>query len=301
MAFVVTGISAYTDQLSQDLVKAAVLTGRTMEKATIIPGVKYKTALNLLTNTVTVNAATCGWSPTGSVAFTQRDLTATALEVKETLCLKTLEQYWLGAKMKPGTPKDADLGQLLAESYVEKIKVQNELNLWQGNASASAYTKFDGFLKILSGSGTVATGALTTGHTVANIIQTVTSMSNAVPEDIQDRDDLTLFMSYANYNLYTSALMQANLYSYNGDEGLEHETRIPGKNITVSATKGLTGRPQMVLTYNANLVVGTDLLNEEEMFDIWYSKDNDEVRVNIHWKLGAQVYFPAHAVINFTT
>ncbi len=300
MAFVVSGISAYTDQLSQELVKQLIMTGRTMQKATIIPGVKYKTALNEVANTVTINAASCGWAPTGSVAFSQRELTATALEVKDALCPKTLEQYWMGQMMKPGTAQEVDLGQVLAASYIDKIKEQNELNMWQGNASASAYTKFDGFLKILSGSGTVATGALNTGHTVANIMGSVASMSYYVPDDIKDREDLTLFMSYANFDLYSSALIAANLYNYSGDAGTAHEVKIPGKNILVSATKGLSGSGKMVLTYNANLVVGTDLLNEEEIFNIWYSKDNDEVRVNIQWKLGVQVYFPTHAVINYT-
>jgi len=55
----------------------------------------------------------------------------------------------------------------------------------------------------------------------------------------------------------------------------------------------------MLLTYGANLVVGTDLLNEEEKFDIFYSRDNDEVRVNIQWKIGTQIYFPEYVVVNY--
>lgn len=302
MAFNVSGISVYTDQTSQELIKKAIGSGRTLTKVSIVPGVKYKEALTILENTVTINGATCGFSPTGSVAFNQRIIAVTALELKDTVCPKILETMWMGQLMSPGAAKDIELGQIFADSYVEKIKVANEMNMWQGNASASAYTNFDGWVKLMepTAAGRVtATGALATGHDQTNIIGTVASMSAAIPEDIQDREDLTLFMSYANYDSYTSALIDKNLYNYNIENAMNHETKIPGKNVLVSATKGLSGTGRMILTYNKNLVVGTDMLNEDEKFDIWYSKDNDEVRVNIQWKLGVQVYFPSYVVCNW--
>ena len=67
----------------------------------------------------------------------------------------------------------------------------------------------------------------------------------------------------------------------------------------MKATKGLTGTNYIFGTYAENMVVSTDLTNEEEKFDIWYSQDNDEVRVNIQWKIGVQIYFPQFVVTNF--
>jgi len=302
MAFNVSAISAYTNETAQDLVKKAVLTGRTMELVSVVPGIKYKEALNILTNTPTIAAASCGFTPAGSVAFKQRDITVTALEVKEALCQKTLEQYWMGQLMKPGAPTDMELGPVLADSYVEKIKEANEMNIWQGIAgsTATSYNEFDGFLQILGAEVTaVGVTAAAAPHTSSDIVAHVDAMVAAVPEDILDRDDLILFMSYANYNLYTAALRTANLFHYNGAVGADYTCVIPGTNIKAVATKGLSGSGSFVLTYGANLVIGTDLLNEEEKFDIFYSRDNDEVRVNIQWKIGCQVYWPEFCVINF--
>jgi len=301
MAFVVSGIGVYTDQTSQELVKKLLLTGRTMEQITVIPGIKYKEALNLLTNTVTIGAATCGFSPNGSVAFTQRDIAVTAMEVKDTLCPKTLEKYWMGQMMKPGAAQDTELGQILAESYIEKIKLANEFELWQGDiASGATYNQIDGFLYLLKTNAVSAVRVTAqTGHTASDIVAHVNDMVANIPEDILAAENLTLFMSYANYMLYTAALRTANMFHYNGENGAGYECFIPGTNVKASATRGLNGSPKFVLTYATNLVAGVDLLNEEEKFEIWYSKDNDEVRVNIQWKLGAQIYFPAYCVVNW--
>ena len=217
MSFNVGSINAYTNQTAQQLVKAAVLTGRTLDYVSVIPGIKYKESLNILTNTVTINAATCTMSgQAGSVAFTQRDITVRALEVKEILCPKTLEQYWLGQLMKPGAPKDMELGPILADSYVEKIKEANEINLWQGvyGATTTSYNKFDGFIQVLGATGTGYIIGATGTHTAANIIAHVNLMVAAVPEQVLDKPDLKLFMSYAVYNLYTAALRTANLYLF---------------------------------------------------------------------------------------
>jgi hypothetical protein len=38
----------------------------------------------------------------------------------------------------------------------------------------------------------------------------------------------------------------------------------------------------------SNLYVGTDLLSDAEDFKIFYSQDNDEVRLLAKWKIGVQ-------------
>jgi hypothetical protein len=305
MAFNVSSINAYTNETAQQLVKKAVLAGKTMSMVSVVPGIKYKETLNILDNTISVQNATCGFTSKGSVAFKQREIEVTALEVKESLCEKTLEQYFMGQWMKPGSPKDEELGAILADSYVEKIKEYNELNIWKGGIGSPGYGKIDGLISILSDEATRVTVELGSPDimagpfTSANIVSAVDAMVANIPEEILNKSDLTLFMSYANYNLYTAALRTANLYHYKGESGTDFECYIPGTSVKAVATHGLTSTDYMVLTFASNIVVGTDLLDEEEKFDIWYSKDNDEVRVNIQWKIGVEVYFPEHCVCNF--
>ncbi len=301
MAFNVSSISAYVNQTAQQLIKKAVATGKTIDLVTIVPGIKYKETLNILDNTVTVSNATCGFAgQAGAVAFKQREIAVTALEVKEYLCEKTLEQYFMGMWMKAGTPKDEELGAILADSYVEKIKESNELAIWKGSLTTPIFGKFNGFVHTLAAEATrVQVSAITGPFTSSTIIAAIDKMVAAIPEAILMKNDLTLFVSMANYNLYAAALRTANLFHYDGNVGSNFQMTIPGTPVQLIATHGLTGTDYMVLSSAANLVVGTDLLNETEKFDIHYSQDLDQVVVNIQWKLGVQVYFPEFCVCNF--
>lgn len=298
MAFNVSAITKYTDEVSQNLIKKSVMAGKTIDLISVMPGIKYKQTLNILTNTISVQDATCGFTSNGSVAISQREIEVVGLEIKESLCPKTLESYFLGMKMKPGSARELPEQQIIADSYVEKVKEYNEMSLWQGGTHSS-YTKFDGFVQLLAGEVTRVTATSSTTFTASTIIGAVDLFVNSIPEDIIERGDLHLFMSYANFLLYTNALRTANLYQMNVGDNANYIINIPGTDIKVVATKGLSGTGWMVLTYAENLVMGTDLMNEDEKFDIWYSQDNDEVRVNIQWKIGAQVQFPEHCVCNF--
>lgn len=307
MAFNVSSISKYTDEVSQELIKKTILSGDTVDIVSVQPGVKYKQTINILDNTISLQAAACGWNSAGSVAFKQREIEVVSLEIKDSLCQKTLESYFLGMAMKAGTPTENELGPILAESYVEKVKEQVELNIWQGDLSTSPDTyNINGLVKLLSGESTRVTavyGSPNVIHgpfTAANIVGVVNAMVTYIPEDAFAYDDLTLFMSYANYMMYTAALRTANLFHYDGDSAMgAFVTYIPGTTIKVKATRGLTGKADMILTPASNIVVGTDLMDEEEKFNIWYSQDNDEVRVHIAFKLGVQVRFPEMCVCNF--
>lgn len=301
MAFNVSSITQFTNETASKLIKEAVATGKTIDIINLLPGVKYKQTLNILDNTISVQNATCGFTSNGSIAFLQREVEVVSMEIKESLCQKTLESYFLGQSFKAGAPVDNELGLILGESYVEKIKEFNEISMWQGVAGSttSTYNKFDGFITLLGTEATRVIATASTTFTSSTIIAGVDIMVNSIPEDILDRSDLHLFMPYSLYMLYTNALRTANLYQGNVGDNANYVTTVPGTDIKVVATKGFIGTGYMVLTYAENLVFATDLMNEEEKFAIWYSQDNDEVRVNIQWKAGVQVYFPNLIVCNF--
>jgi hypothetical protein len=46
----------------------------------------------------------------------------------------------------------------------------------------------------------------------------------------------------------------------------------------------------------SNLFLGTDLLNEEEKFEIFYAKEADQVRFVSEFKMGVNIAFPDEVV-----
>lgn len=303
MAFNVSSINPFVNETASELITKAVATGKTLDLVTILPGVKYKQKLNFLDGTVSIKPASCGFTSNGSVSFKQREVEVTALEVKEDLCQKTLEQYWMAQAFKPGAPKENELGPVLADHYVKNIKAANEFSIWQGNTAGTPVVgQFDGFIALLANeSDRVDTDSTPGPYTADTIIPAVEAMVAAIPEAILTQPDLTLFMSMANFQKYTSAIRTA-FGTYALDPRLDngdYTVKMIGHNITVVGTTGLTGNDSMVLTYASNLIVATDLTNEEEKFDIFYSRDNDVLRVNIQYKMGVQVYYPEFVVTNF--
>ena len=76
----------------------------------------------------------------------------------------------------------------------------------------------------------------------------------------------------------------------NGAESFE--LVLPGSNIKLIAVNGLNGTYDLYAGRLAHFIFGTDLLNEEERFEIFYAKENDQVRFVVEFKAGVQIAFP---------
>lgn len=308
MALDVSGLSAFTDENKMDLIKKAILTGRSLEFMTIQPDIKSSATINILDSTLVGQAGSCGFNSDGTTILSQRTLSVDAIKVNESICIDTLEAYYTQKMMNPGSYNESiPFEQLYSEDKAEKIADMLESIVWKGDKSGSGNIALaDGLLKVIDAEGSVVdgnVGAVTaaTGITAGNVVEIIDGMVESVPADIIDADDLILFVGYDVYRVYAKALRNANLFHYTGAEnqGQEFSQMVPGTNVKVVAVKGLNGTNRMVLSRVANLYIGTDLLNDAEQFSIFYSKDNDEVRFVAKLKVGAQVAFP-ELVVEFT-
>ena len=71
---------------------------------------------------------------------------------------------------------------------------------------------------------------------------------------------------------------------------------MPGTSIKVVAVGGLNGTNDAYAVRLSNLFLGTDLLNEEEKFEIFFAKEADEVRFAAEFKMGVNIAFPDEIV-----
>lgn len=297
----------YIDELKDKLMAKMLFEGRTMEFAKVIPGVKNKITLNLLANTAKPVAATCGWTPEPSnkyVNLDQKVLEVCPLEIKDAICPKDFEHLYLGMYMKNN--KEVPFEELIAESYINKAMNANESMIWNAGGCT------EGLVKMIGNDANVI-DASTEASSAATAIEAVNAVIAKATPDILMHTDKIIYTSYAMFNAYASELRAANLYiqantDYNNGGLANYELVIPGTDIKMVAIAGLDGvtattgyavngtNQAMLLTYKDNIVIGTDMLNDEETLDMWYSRDNDEVRVNIQYKLGWNFYFGEHIV-----
>jgi hypothetical protein len=201
--------------------------------------------------------------------------------------------------LSPGSyGEDFGFEQLFVEEKVSKISSLIDNLIWQGNTAGSGQLALsNGFIKLADTtySGSVVNGNVNnvTAITASNVVAVIDGMVSRIPVDIIAEDDLFLYVGYDVYRTYATALRNANLFHYNGqeDQGQEFSQMVPGTNVRVIAVKGLNGTNKMFLSTKSNLYVGVDMLNDYENLEIFYSMDHQEVRVVSKWKQGVNAAF----------
>ena len=70
------------------------------------------------------------------------------------------------------------------------------------------------------------------------------------------------------------------------------EYMLPGTNVRVIAVPGMAD-DKAVAGRLSNFFYGTDLESDMETFDLWYSKDNREFRIDVSFIAGVQIAYPS--------
>ena len=296
--FDLAGLQTYTNEVGGLLLAEAIVKGKTAELYYVQSNVKGSQAINLLSSTLSVQDGSCGWTSSGDTTFTQRDITVCDKKVNEALCPRDLNNYWASAFLNAGSYNESvPFEEAIAQLKVEQIKKYVEEQLWRSTTGTSC---FAGFATLIS---TGTTGVVTATGSVAitssNALAEVDKMIEATPDQVADREDLIVWMSMANYRKYLINLRTANYFAFSpeADDMSDYVTFHPGTNVRVVGTHGINDNG-VYMGPAEHMVVGVDLMSDEERLDIFYSRDNDEVRVRANFKIGAQIAFPENFVTN---
>jgi len=296
----VSSIGSYVDQVGGELLAKALIGATTPKYVNVRLGIKGTQALNLLNSNIVFQAGECGWDPpTGTTTtFTQRNITTCAEKYNEALCYQDLFDTFQSMLMKPGqTQESVPFEQQIADLKVKQIQQRIEQKLW--SATTGGGDCFDGFkaLIVTGTTGVANSSGSTFDNSVAygsagNPITEVDKLINVLSDDAMSREDLRVFMSYANFRLYVQALTKANFFSnYIGSSEItgNMEAVHPNTNVKVVPTIGLNASNKVTIGPAEYMVVGFDLLSDHEKLVIWYSKDFDELRLRANYNYGAQI------------
>ena len=312
MAFNVSALADYTEQNEALLVTSSVLGAKTAQliksAGNVMVGVKSSETINIMdTDAIFQSGSSCGFTASGSTTFTQRTVTVGKIKVNEALCPKDLEAKYLQKALPTGSMYDSiPFEQEFSEKKAKRIAAQLETALWQGDTDSVNVNlnKFDGLVKLIgAASGVVAANASTyisgaplSSITSANVISIFDGVYKAIPAQVVAADDMTIFCGQDLFRTYTIALKDANQFHYSIDVKADSEFILPGTTIKVVAVAGLNGTNKVYAMRLSNLFLGTDLLNEEEKFEIFYAKEADQVRFVSEFKMGVNIAFPDEIV-----
>lgn len=284
----------YLDQMKDELLGKIVLEGKTIDWAYLIPGVKNRISLNGIGDIAEVADAKCGWEATDGIELVQKELVVYPKQIKNDICPKDLEKTYLGMYMKSN--KEIPFVGIIADQYVKVAKKSVEKLIWQGDGNT-----MNGIYKEADGDGNVVDASALV-DVATTWIDRVNAMISQTPSEVLERTDGVLVMGYADFMAYVQELQATSNFHVEFNDPSNMSFYIPGTNILCRATAGMDGinapakGKNMILTYEENICVGTDMMDDEEIFDIWYSRDNDTVRVNVQFKIGATYRWSEYVV-----
>lgn len=286
MAINVTALTDYVDQNRMPLIGKTVFAAPSTKYFNLQTGVKHAAALNILSTDVQfTNGAQCGWNEAGTSALSQRVLEVGNFGINMSFCDKELLPKWAGHEVRVAAGlANLPFEEEFVNGVINSVKAKLEKAIWQG---VKATDKIDGLLTILTG----ATNVNGTGVYDATI-----AAYNAIPVEILDRAEI--FMGADSFRALALELTTKNLYHYNPVIDESMTIVLPGTNTKVHGVSGLNGSNKIVAADPMNIYYGVDMEGDEETFDLWYSRDNQEFRLAIYFNAGVQVAFPDQVVVS---
>jgi hypothetical protein len=302
MSYDFSGFSDYVQRETKPLTKTLFAGGDTAKFARFMNGVKGSTEVPKITGKATLQPGFCK-NPVGDTTVGVVTIKVNPYTFHEAFCEDELQEKLPNTVLAPGSTNeggvvtDSDWRGVIIETKVSSINEALELLYWRGDTLSGDpdLTLFDGFLKLIDAAGDAVDGnpdnlASITLANVRGIIEGQYDLAPALVQraKINGKSDFAIAAGDDTFNLYISALKDANLYHY-APEHTDGMFTLPGGKGTLYKVYGLDGTNRIISGRGSNLIVGNDIPNEEEVMEVWYSKDDGELRLRSKAKAGVQV------------
>ena len=290
-------IKGYVDESNESLIAKTVLGGQSVSLFGLQTGVKGHTAINRLDTDVELQSALdCGFTPKGSNKISRRILKPVYLKVNMQWCdknfLDTYAQHMV--KIAAGM-KTLPYAEEFTTGIVARVNEALETMLYQGVADVGK-TEFDGLITLLTKEST----AIKVGTNTGTAYEKLLKVYNAVPE-VAHKDDLVILVAPSLYREFVQELVKDNMYHYDANDA-NAQTYLPGTSVPVIPVDGLipttanAGKEFIIALRKSNVIYGTDMSNDQEKFDFWYSADDQVFKLAIEFTAGVQVAYPEEIV-----
>ena len=283
-----SALSAYVEEKSIPLINQVVLGGSIINDLTVQTGIKSKARIHYLNTDPTFqDGSHCGFNAAGSAALTEREIETGIIKVNYEFCNNELiGKYAEYLTRIAAGAEDLGFERELIDSIIANIQKKLEKMIFQGNKDNS--DMFNGLIKVAKDAGVSEDVLTKSDGAYANIKQVYMSL----PEEAIDKG-ATIYVSPATYREFTQELVAKNLFHYAGPvDAAPTSIVFPGTDVKVKKAVGLTGTDYIFAGASKDWFYGCDLEDANEELKVWYSMDDDVVRMKALWNSGVQVAFP---------
>jgi hypothetical protein len=292
----VSALNDFNNEVAGRIIPKIVFEGYTTSVLPIQEGIKYQEPLNLFDVDLQIQTGSCVSTPSGSFNATQRNITVTDRISYDGLCLDDLNSKYLGiSALSAGSYNETfALAETYSDLIVNQMKKKDDQFLWNTT---------DGLGLLTSGStaGVVTPALANVPVIVGDILEIIDELIINLPDDVADRDDLTVWMSVASFRKYVTALRTLNNFYFDPSSVANRhgilQMQYPFQNVKVIGTSGITGE-RIALMPDQYAVVGTDLMSDVSNFSLWYDINADQLKHRLKSKLGVQIAYPEYVISN---
>lgn len=292
--FVVSDLTDYVNNNRDLLIASFGLTDDgTRKYVTTLTGIKYKERLNYLEiEPAFQDGSDCGFTPQdGGLEFTEKDIEVAPFKVDIDICPRTLRKKFANYLVRWNAVAEGErmpFAQEVLDGIVSQINKKIDRVIWQGKTTTHSGTDLiDGWLYMLDNDSDV----IDVADMPAGAYDGILAVYMNLPQEVIKRG-AKIFVAPEIYRVFMQDMVSKNYFHYAGaNNAAPQEFILPGTNAVVVSTEGLTGSLKIVGTWGENLVYGTDMENDEEDIDLWYSKDDRIWKLEALWAMGVSYYF----------
>ena len=286
MALDFTNLQQWVDE-SGDLLPEAILSTDTLKHIAVQTNVSAGTvSLNVFNADVTDAPRSCDWNPSGSVVFDQINVTVEDRQIKQEMCSLDARNFYTAQRMSPTAQgQDLPFENIIADYYL--TGVQKNIEDFIGTSLASSISAANG--------AQVPAGAA--ALTVANAVDQLNDLYDALDPAIQQRSDIKIVMSPSNYRIAVRAMVASDLIHYNFSDG-SGDVYLPGTDALLVKNSGLVGQDTIVAFSGANAIFATGLLDDSTKFNLFYDQGQDTLKATMFYRQGLGVYDVAKMATN---
>lgn len=296
MAFDVSALGNYTKEEVATLKYATIVQGKTADMLAVVTGIKSAEKLNKVATRGVWQTQACGFTASGDTTFSQRTLTVGKVGVYLDWCPKDLEPKYTQKGLANGSPITmGEFTNYIVDNVMENIGNDKEVAIWQGDlSSTNVYlNKFDGFLKLIDADSAVIDATSQADITTSTIRGILQEMITLIPANIKGSPKVKFVTGMDVIEIYKNKLATDNLYHISGQTN-GYEIAVENSSYMLVGVPGLTGQDRIIageFGEEGNFVIGTDLENEEEQFELGWAAEARKVRFVAEFKVGVQYYF----------
>jgi len=315
MAYDLTGMAAYSKSNGTVLIKDLILDGQSFN----LDGIRVETGVKssdlfadfALGTTVlqTTNGDPGALGYSGGSVLKDIKVEVVEMAVKEKYVKSTLEAKIAQMQMRAGSDPSNPLpySDVLVGLKKQAIGYANDILIWQGNTSTGNTNvntnKFNGILTLAK----ACTGATSGGSAAALSAATAVATVEAFVKVALDKFPAWvmagsyLYMSPIDFAVYYRALFglgsTIDSLTLQANTGPKEKVLVPGTNVLVQSTQGLTGVHNFLMTRDANFIIATDLVSENDSLEFEYLNEAQIWRLFAAYKLEQKLLRCAEVVL----